>query len=896
MAGKLYTWVDVDSRLAEAAVAGQWRPWLLEVDAWWDGVELTVLPGTEIATVRAWLDERFGIGSAAAHEGGLELLLDRPPAHAPASLPVRLIEATDTETAPRRPRLTERRVTSALGDALPRPAQPRFPEGKQLVAFHSFKGGVGRTLHAVALADLLASQGQHVLLIDADLEAPGITWMYQAQGGRCDIAYEDLIALLHSAQHGDPGPAVRTAAAYLPNQRVSRYPGTGRVTVLPASRRTQLGPPRIAPPDVLTEDRSPYFLSESLAALAIAADVDTVILDLRAGASELAAPILLDPRVARVFVTTVSSQSLQGTETMIRQLGAQSPAVVGTDPAPGAIVTQYRLDVHQEHADAARRSLAAALSATIGLAGTAADEHPEDDLAVDEQVLTEPVLSPFREELLALPESWDAVVDVIRRCSLPALLTDFAAGAAPAAPDAQPHPEEPAALDDRRRALEDTADRLVFAERRGTDLGLGFLTTEPVRRLITDHSTDLPVAVMVGAKGSGKTFTFARMCAAGSWLIFAEDNGHVVERSAPVVPVLDPLNIAEPQPGAVSPQRLRDLAAGGTGITAEEIRRHLNSGLRDERADDPEFWRTRWLECLFLAAGGERGAPAEESLIERTLDQSKAVLFIVDGLEDWLETVDTEPKRIALRTLLLDVPAWLRTVRNRSLGLVVFVRQDLVRRAIRQNLGQFLDRYSPYELRWDTEDALRLSLWVTLNAGAVQAPKHAVVNLGHDEIVRALVPLWGAKLGTETSREAWSERWVPAALADFNEQIQARDVVRFLREAAAASIGDDRWPDRVLTPAAMRRALVACSRAKVEEINKENPPLGSLLGRMSGYADSVRMPFDAADVGLTADDVESLEQWGALARDADGRYRMPEIYRHALGFRTQGRARVVRGV
>lgn len=57
------------------------------------------------------------------------------------------------------------------------------------------------------------------------------------------------------------------------------------------------------------------------------------------------------------------------------------------------------------------------------------------------------------------------------------------------------------------------------------------------------------------------------------------------------------------------------------------------------------------------------------------------------------------------------------------------------------------------------------------------------------------------------------------------------------------------------------------------------------------------MPFDAEDLELSADDVEALKQWGALASNADGRYRMlSEIYRHALGFRTQGRARVVRGL
>ncbi|WP_129843161.1 AAA family ATPase [Streptomyces sp. RFCAC02] len=893
MSDKLFTWVDVDDRLAGAAVDGQWPRWLLEADAWWDGLELTVLPGTGSDTVRDWLDGQFGLGSTTGSPEEPELALDRPPSLLPHGLPIRLVEAESIDVAARRPRLSARRVTSALADVLPRPAPAQFADNTQLIAFHSFKGGVGRTLHAVALADLLASQGQRVLLIDADLEAPGITWMYQAQGGRCDIAYEDVLALLHASQDGDPTQAVEIAAGYLPNQRVSHYPGTGRVTVLPASRRTALGPPRISPADLLTEDRSPYFLTEAITALAVAADADTVVMDLRAGASELAAPVLLDPRVTRVFVTTVSSQSLQGTEAMIRQLGAQSPAVAGADPTPGAIITQYRLDVHDGHADAARRSLSAALSSTIALAE--ADDSAPDDLAVDEQVLTEPSLSPFREELLALPQGWDAVVDVIRRCGLPQTVAEFAPSREF---DTGALAEEPSSLDARRRQLQEAAGRLVFAERRGMDEGLGFLTTEPVRRLIADHSTDLPVVIVTGAKGSGKTFSFMRMCAAGSWETFARENGQDVERSATIVPVLDPANIAEPRTGTLSPQDLRDRAAhDGRGATAEGIKDLLSAALRDARADDPEFWRSRWLESLAWAAGAEKGEPATEFLVRKGLDGPSdlpARLFVLDGLEDWLESLDTEPKRVCLRTLLIDVPAWLRRLRNRRFGLVVFVRQDLVRAAIKQNLGQFLDRYSPYELRWETEDALRLALWVAAGSEAVPEPRTPIADMVYDEIVEALTPLWGAKLGTDRSREAWTERWVPAALADFNGQIQARDVVRFICEAAAASIGDGRWSDRLLTPSAMRRALGECSRAKVDEIRQENPRLGRLLRHMATYADSVKMPFETADLGLGTDDVDALRQWGALSRDTDGRYRMPEIYRHALGFRTQGRARVVR--
>jgi cellulose biosynthesis protein BcsQ len=43
-----------------------------------------------------------------------------------------------------------------------------------IVTFYSFKGGVGRTMSLVNVAVALASAGRRVLLVDFDLEAPGI--------------------------------------------------------------------------------------------------------------------------------------------------------------------------------------------------------------------------------------------------------------------------------------------------------------------------------------------------------------------------------------------------------------------------------------------------------------------------------------------------------------------------------------------------------------------------------------------------------------------------------------------------------------------------------------------------------------------------------------------------
>jgi Mrp family chromosome partitioning ATPase len=46
-----------------------------------------------------------------------------------------------------------------------------------IVTFYSYKGGTGRTMAAANIACLLAKAGRRVLLVDFDLEAPGV-WRY----------------------------------------------------------------------------------------------------------------------------------------------------------------------------------------------------------------------------------------------------------------------------------------------------------------------------------------------------------------------------------------------------------------------------------------------------------------------------------------------------------------------------------------------------------------------------------------------------------------------------------------------------------------------------------------------------------------------------------------------
>jgi len=53
--------------------------------------------------------------------------------------------------------------------------------------------------------------------------------------------------------------------------------------------------------------------------------VNYIIVDLRAGLSEMAAPLLFDPRVLRFLVTTYSSQSVEGMKLVLMQMAKVAP-------------------------------------------------------------------------------------------------------------------------------------------------------------------------------------------------------------------------------------------------------------------------------------------------------------------------------------------------------------------------------------------------------------------------------------------------------------------------------------------------------------------------------------------------------------------------------------------
>ena len=89
---------------------------------------------------------------------------------------------------------------SAYDDEMPKQWASDIP----LIVFHSYKGGVGRTLSLLAFAKAWVSvqpkNKNKLLIVDSDIEAPGLTWL-QEEGSEQHYSYLDFLEMIQSRKH-----------------------------------------------------------------------------------------------------------------------------------------------------------------------------------------------------------------------------------------------------------------------------------------------------------------------------------------------------------------------------------------------------------------------------------------------------------------------------------------------------------------------------------------------------------------------------------------------------------------------------------------------------------------------------------------------------------------------
>lgn len=862
---KFYTWKDIDRYCL--LNRNKWEQYFERIEVYPTDIYLYIKQGSQI-NLNAAAEALFGCNY---HPGNEAVMLDLGEGFLS-------IHFEDAEYAwsptPVRPQFS-----NVLYQHSSYPSSHLNPLTHPVIAFHSYKGGVGRTLSLLAFVKAWSAvfdddsrRGNRLLIVDSDIEAPGLTWLKDDLSDDT-LSYLDLLTLIQDNRSMDE--IVDLACEKLKVSTITVETRERKVehVFLPTYRyEQQLLDLYATPESIIKRKEKEYILAEVLDRICSRLNLCAAVVDLRAGISEYSSSLLLDPRVKKYLVTSTSTQSIRGTQTLLKYL------MNGLSIDESAILPEIFLNMIPDSLpDSEKEKITSELLYFY-------DQRVQDD---DTPYFAGNVITelPFASELIHLT-SVDQIFQSLTDRGLYLKIENLIQ---------QNYfelltPKESTDTEGSNAEILSQINHLASAQLTAEgNSSFDVLVTAPLKYLSRRYNSTLPTVVMMGAKGAGKTFLYRKMLEARDWKSFGHTLNEEIDNKAAgyFLPVIATKN------------------SGEMIGTLQGCIKALNSSVPAARADESVFldnrtcldsqkgvktdWMRFWQKMLASSIN-----PAWKDLDEanKNLDEcGKKVIFLIDGLEDILTQVSKEEQeQLAVRILCQEIVTEI-IARYRNLGIIIFIRRDMARSAIQVNFKQFEQSNGFAELKWSPAEALRLVVWLISKTDCAfyKGPKE-VYRASQAVIDANLTRLWGLKLGKSTSNEAYSSRWILAALSDFNGQLQARDIIRFLKFASVPP-KKVTYTDRIIMPAEIRTAVIRCSMEKTEEVKQEYTDLQPIFEKLDQLPPEQKLlPLSPSHAVLNSEEELHMIEEGYLKRDND-KYYLPEIIRHALGFKYERGAR-----
>ncbi|BBP21612.1 KGGVGR-motif variant AAA ATPase [Escherichia coli] len=722
-------------------------------------------------------------------------------------------------------------------------------------------------------------------MIDGDLEAPGLTlWLDAENLGK--VTYTNFLEAIQFSE-GKFEATIDFFAKELRKSSISIDGNSKEIFVLPSALSLESIMDMPVTPDHISKNiDNPYILSDLLRLLGNKLEVDVILIDLRAGLSELSSPLIFDPRVEHFFVSTIAKQSVVGIGEVLKKIhNSIKNSHSNVSDKPTVIISMLTKLLRES----------TGYTEAIQIVNEAYPAIEEEDIISQSVELLE---FDFDENLMSVSNIKDAL-SLLRKSSIYDNARDWIADVG--LMESTEGNNDSHGNDSGLQRLYDTCQSFQFAENTSGD---DMLVIDPIRNLAKNYSDSLPNVVSIGAKGAGKTFTYLQVCKSKTWsdFIFKVNNNVNPHIHANILPWISSTNLNEKVREQVAEQREKCL----TEISAQSPRSlFLNvKRITDALASESTNWDDFWQDLLVSEIVGDN--KSLKDLNDYLIAIDKSIVLLVDGIEDILFAPEKDANHNSAIRSLLNLPNAISDLQNRRIGLVCFVRADYVQSAIKQNVNQYVAKYQQFRLEWTPESFLRLAYWISAKAEIINANESDAESGSLNFLLSNLERLWGKKLGRDNSKEASSARWVFAALCDLNGRLQARDLVRFLKfsadnmlKAPSNGIKVEFWLDRLLAPEAIRRSLNSCSQEKVDEAEKEIKPLEQWISNLKTVSsDLKKVPFNPQEVGLDLQLLTSLKELGVIYEDTDQpneeRFYLPEIYRTGLQFSSAvgGRPRV----
>jgi MinD-like ATPase involved in chromosome partitioning or flagellar assembly len=187
-----------------------------------------------------------------------------------------------------------------------------------IVTFYSFKGGVGRSTALGLVATILATRGHRVVMIDFDLEAPGLSLMLpsdSSNGDKCGVLdYIHQRYLTPDQNQPEISECIRQID----------IPTRGELYLVSAGEYNESYIHRLADLDVrLLYQRETNPIHQLLDDVKAYLDPDIILIDARTGFTEMGAIALFDQADLGVICFSPTNQSFAGLQWVVKAASKQ---------------------------------------------------------------------------------------------------------------------------------------------------------------------------------------------------------------------------------------------------------------------------------------------------------------------------------------------------------------------------------------------------------------------------------------------------------------------------------------------------------------------------------------------------------------------------------------------
>jgi len=757
-----------------------------------------------------------------------------------------------------------------------------------VVTFYSFKGGVGRSTSLAFVANILTTRGHRVVMIDFDLEAPGLSFAHPTEVsgsdtyGVLDYIYQRYIT---------PDQDVPKIDACI---RQISIPMRGELYLIPAGEYNENYVHRLADLNV----RSLYQLDinpihQLLKDVKSTLDPDVILIDARTGFTEMGAVALFDQADLGIICFSPTNQSFAGLEWVVKAASKQRKAYGIPDlrflvtPMPPVTHTQQQEWLGQT---------AEWITQHWGIPAPVTVDELYYPVPYNPGIIT--LESLFVEVPTAILDSYVPVADAIS-ASLPE--------------------KNPAALvssdikisDSRSAILDELKFRSPTAQEIDTvEIPKMFQRTGDFPKFLQDRTW-----LVRGAKGTGKTLLFR---------LFIEQSENARKLAEPYEKLDRVQFVAGHGPIKLSSTLL---ASGGLEDYEKLVGQHkwaefwshylllqlvaarndLQSLLTDPFLKDVSKNQNLSQQMILAWLGSRTSSSLSSSRVHDELqtinewlkDQDEKIWVLYDELDTGFGQ-HYDRRRSALEALLgwwLEIGPGLSNISPK-----VLLREDIWTGLNFTNKTYYSSRAVP--LRWEEQDLWSLVLRQALHTSPTLAQlvqQQSSIELSRldsvsqtDILRKALFPLWGERMGR--GNKSYTYNWVRKRIGDYKENRFPRSLILLLQRAVEneKTAEDRNTYGVVLRPRSLIEALPVVSTERVNDVRNEYSEFVVYLEKLAGE----RSPIDGERLqtiwevdaiklkelvtGMIAAGI--LEEYTArsLPLNSEARYSVAELYLSGL--------------